>query len=210
MSDKLRYGGSPPTFNYNCVEDPQVLGETLSDIFQLMVDNMGVGVPPTAEDVDDIPESTPPRRLVRFKTTEAMGNTTSKQASAIAVDVSAVDIATPTIIVHDTFNTYPSAGSGKYGWAMVSEQTPGTFIYEIVRLGGEGTVTGSSGDELVGVTSDDTTPAHLYDKMNDTGSYDGGTNHQLVYAEEINGGGNESLRLYTSKVSTTETSRPSG
>lgn len=205
--DKVTYGGAPPKLDLNCIDNPQILGDAINYLFEVFVDVNGGGYIPDATEAAAEPQSIPTRRLVRFKTTEAMGATTANQAAAIAVDAARADIANPAIIVHDTLQQYSSAGSGKYGLAMYTEYPDDTYIFEIVRLGGEGTVTGTANDELVAVDAGDT-GEHLWDKIlpanqQSTGYYAANSGSlQLVYFEKV-GTSPDDIRAYTSSVSTT-------
>lgn len=206
--DKVAYGKAPIAFNPKCIDDPQVLGEYLNQLAEAIF-VMGGPYVPTSDQAATIPPTHPARNRVRFKLTEAIGATTAKVAAAVAVDGDGTDIAgAPAFNVVDSLNRYPAAGSGKYGWAEYMQYPDDTYRFEIVSLGGEGTVTGSGDDEKAGVTVTDT-PGYLLDKMYAAGGwsppgYDGGI-HQAVWFESTGSAGNEFLVGYTSKQSAVET-----
>lgn len=206
--DKVAYGKAPIAFNPKCIDDPQVLGEYLNQLAEAIF-VMGGPYVPTSDQAATIPPTHPARNRVRFRLTEAIGATTTKVAAAVAVDGDGTDIAgAPAFNVVDSLNRYPAAGSGKYGWAEYMQYPDDTYRFEIVSLGGEGTVTGSGDDEKAGVTVTDT-PGYLLDKMYAAGGwsppgYDGGI-HQAVWFESTGSAGNEFLVGYTSKQSAVET-----
>lgn len=207
FGDKVKYGGSPPSFNLNCAEDPQVIADGLNDLWEAIY-VLGGGYVPAGGPAADIPPSNPSRHKVRFRTTEAMGATASQAAAAVVVDGDGADIAgEPAFTAYDSLDNYSSASSGKFGWAEYIEYPDGDFRLEIITLGGEGTVTGSGDDEKVKVTSNDTTAGYMFDKVDAWGgapSYSA-SSHQQVWAAEQNDGGAETVRFFTSKVSTTQT-----
>lgn len=205
--EKIKYGGAPPAFNPKCAEDLSLMAAAINDLYQ-QVYISGGGYVPTSTEAATIPPTHPARNRVRFKLTEAIGATTTKEGAAVAVDGDGSDIAgAPAFNVVDSLNRYPAAGSGKYGWAEYLQYPDDTYRLEIVSLGGEGTVVGSGGDELVKNTSNDTAAGYLFDKI-DTWSgaptYDSGI-HQPVWCDEQNDGGSETSRFFTSKQSAVET-----
>lgn len=204
--DKVTYGGAPPKLDLNCIDNPQVLGDAINYLFEVFVDVNGGGYIPDATEAASEPVSNPARRLVRFVTTTSVssGQATAK---AIQADGSQTAIDSPTFTINDTLGNYEGAGSGKTGWAMYNEYPDDTYILEIISLGGEGTVTGSSDDELVKVTSNDAAAGYLFDQIDTWGgapTYNA-SNHQPVWFDEQNDGGAETVRAFTSKVSTTQT-----
>lgn len=162
--------------------------------------------PLTKEEAAGLPTVDPSRAWVRFKLTGAFDGGTYV-APATVIDSGGTALSPgETIDIYDGPQRYVGDVAGsEAGYAQQLRQPDGTLAWEPISLGGLAAGGGGGTDEKVKATSNDTTADYLLTKVhNASGSppaYNA-SNHQEVFADEINDGGNERVRYYTDKVTT--------